>query len=251
MSNINTTSKGNVTPFDRHIPKSPRSIKRNSVQQPTGMFVDPLLDGGAYHISPSPEPESIGSSGSYNHQQQRHQRSATTVAGFPYAGDYAPQSLHQHGKRQSWFSKPINFFQQFDNMIYQEFEKLNLPGLGDEQQSHLTNNYGDHDDDSSNGKREINEPIKALAGLTGGSTGVNNGEVMQSVSNSLWSFVNEVKTNLLNDPSDFNNNATSQQQQQQQQESGNKIKPMRARAPSVSSRQTYGQYTVNKHHKHN
>ncbi|GME82512.1 unnamed protein product [Ambrosiozyma monospora] len=242
MSSIDTT--GNVTPFDRHVPKSPRSLKRGSVQQATGMFVDPLLDGGTYHISPSPEPESNGASGSYNHQQ-RHQRSATTVVGSPYA-DYTPQSLHQHGKRQSWLAKPLNFFQQFDNMIYQEFEKLNLPGLGDEQQSQEMDNYGSHDDDSSNGKREINEPIKALAGLTGGSTGVNNGEVIQSVSNSLWSFVNEVKSNLLNDPSDFNNNTASHQQQQ---ETGNKMRPMRARAPSVSSRQTYGQYTVNKHHK--
>lgn len=73
----------------------------------------------------------------------------------------------------SWLSKPLTFIQQFDNMVTQELGNLNSPNNG---------NRNDNQD------KMINEPIKAMA---------DNLDVMNKVSNSLWSFVNDIKTNLI------------------------------------------------------
>lgn len=88
---------------------------------------------------------------------------------------------------QSWLTRPMNLIQHFDDLISEEFDKLELGNEADRLEEEKYN-------DTLRRKREINQPIKQLA---------DGGDVVQSVSQHLWSFVNEVKANLLvEDPAD-------------------------------------------------
>lgn len=93
----------------------------------------------------------------------------------PLLETHAATNVGQHfdDKNQSWLSKPLTLIQQFDNMVSQEMEWLNMS-----------------DNNTSHGGRMINDPIKSMA---------DNSDVINKVSNKLWSFVNDIKSNLLVD----------------------------------------------------
>ncbi|QPG73396.1 hypothetical protein FOA43_000706 [Brettanomyces nanus] len=103
---------------------------------------------------------------------------------------------------QSWISRPISFLQQFDSLISQEFDKLQISDpvreklrLAQEdryRKDHQSRRLRSPKDLS---KKEISSPLKSLADDSTPS------DIMQSVSQHLWSFVNDVKSNLLVDES--------------------------------------------------
>ncbi|ODV83970.1 hypothetical protein CANARDRAFT_70023 [[Candida] arabinofermentans NRRL YB-2248] len=215
-----------MDPSERRIPKSPIRIQKQRVRA-IGSTVDPLLDAT---YSPEESPN----------QQQEEQ-------------------VGTHNK-SSWFSKPLNFIQQFDNMIYQEFEKLHLPNLSEEGNPSIMN-VTDKDAPSNSNKeqvgqkqqegasstgdplvsptpssfedlssKEISNPIKDLANDT---SSARPSDVMHSMSSHIWSFVNEVKTNLMTEDTNSTNSRDSPS-------------PRKFRTPSLSNRQTYGQYSRNR-----
>jgi hypothetical protein len=218
--------------FENHIPKSPTSAQKRIIK-PTTSNIDPLIDDSYLPISPNNNLDNSNID-----------------------------------KRQSWFSKPLNFIQQFDNLIYKEFEKLQVQ---DDDNHIAEDDDDDYDDDdlrfvdmnlNYNGKffkgnknkdKEINAPIKSLAFETNSTTT----DVMQSVSNHLWSFVNDVKSNLLieeeeePETSSFVSSSPVKQLSQSQKNMMKKAKPLelpktRVRTASISKRQSYSQHNVHK-----
>jgi len=104
---------------------------------------------------------------------------------------------------KSWFAKPLNFIHQLDNMLYNENEAGNESAEEEEET------------DVSVNDTNINIPIKSLAD--------DNSDVYNTVSNNFWSFVHDVKTNLLVD------------------ETPDKSQSLQIpRSPSISKRQSYG-----------
>lgn len=85
----------------------------------------------------------------------------------------APQHREKHLKPQSVWSKPINLFNQFDQMIQNEFEKISKF------------DYDEEGDETS--AKEIKNLFD------------NQKSVTEEVTSSLWSFVSDVKQNLLGD----------------------------------------------------
>lgn len=196
--------------FDQHIPKSPISVQKRVIK-PSNSSVDPLLDDSYIPI-----------------QQE------------------SPDRISNSEKRKSWFSKPLNFIQQFDNLIYKEFEKLQIP---EDEEPELNSNANNIIEDytsieNSNDTaeeydfKEINAPIKSLAYET---TAASSTDVMQSVSQHLWSFVNDVKSNLLIDESETNLSSTPLVESSKSDDSNNRL-----RTASISKRQSYGQHNIHK-----
>lgn len=191
--------------FDQHIPKSPNSLHK-SVVQPSTSTIDPLLDDTFTPV--------------LNHAQ-------------PYEED---------NRRQSWFAKPLNFIQQFDNMIYKEFEKLQMTD-DDYEELHSK------DPDFVDMNREVNSKTQQNA-----ETFTTGGDVMQSVSQHLWSFVNDVKSNLLIEEEEPTSpplqptniivtKSPSRSLNLQQSRSPHKEK---LRTASISKRQSYSQHNLHK-----
>ncbi|KAG0689128.1 E3 ubiquitin-protein ligase arih2 [Pichia californica] len=201
--------------FDQHTPKSPTSIHK-SIMKPATSNIDPLLDESFIPIS--------------TNNTNTNNKSFET------------------DKRQSWFSKPLNFIQQFDNLIYKEFEKLQIPDDYENEEDKLNTNKD---------LKEINAPIKSLAGDDdfNNNNSTQSSDVMQSVSQHLWSFVNDVKSNLLIEEDEPETLKTSKiivnkspSPLKQQQEKNLKIEENQKnllRTASISKRQSYSQHNHN------
>ncbi|ODQ48688.1 hypothetical protein PICMEDRAFT_9215 [Pichia membranifaciens NRRL Y-2026] len=191
--------------FEQHTPKSPTSLQK-SVVQPSSSYVDPLMDDSF----------------------------------FPVSSNSADD---ERSKRQSWFAKPLNFIQQFDSLIYKEFEKLQIPDDDElnvcKDTSVLDMSYT-LDQSKSLKPKEINAPIKSLAG-DGDASGT---DVVQSMSQHLWSFVNDVKSNLLVEE----NEPVSQPPSESSVKSSSQlVNPKnRLRTASISKRQSYSQHNHKK-----
>lgn len=148
-----------------------------------------------------------------------------------------PETSSKGGDRSSsiWsnLSKPLNLIQQFDTMLQNEFERSLIPQNQPHQtgsgytNSHLQPNRKDHNprlsEDSNSSSSSIPSPLKGKStkndqinldqfieegGLTNGinensrARGRNRDDMMQAVSSSLWSFVNDVRTNVMNSLND-------------------------------------------------
>ena len=194
--------------FEQHTPKSPTSLQK-SIIQPSSTYVDPLLDDSFFPMS------------SNNADDERN-------------------------KRQSWFAKPLNFIQQFDNLIYKEFEKLQIPDddeLSVSKDSSVLDMSYTLDQSKSSKPKEINAPIKSLADDGEASST----DVVQSMSQHLWSFVNDVKSNLLveeNEP--ISQPAPSSKQSTVKPTSRLENPKNRLRTASISKRQSYSQHSHKK-----
>lgn len=103
-----------------------------------------------------------------NNITEPHLKSPTKVKKLPLKSMGSLENPLE--SQDSWFNTPLGFIQKFDNMVSQELDKLNLS------------------DDPAH--RSINDPIKSIA---------DNSDVLNKVSNKLWSFVNDIKSNLLLD----------------------------------------------------
>lgn len=155
------------------------------------------------------------------------------------------QAHSDDNKRNSWFAKPLNFIQNFDNLIYKEFEKLQITDLeerrigprsgdildeNDEADDDVDDVDDDDDDDDDDYFIDMNYNHKQHGNAeTSLST-----DVLQSVSQHLWSFVNDVKSNLL----------TEEEQKPEEVPvlaSSSPVKP-RLRTASISKRKTYSQH---------
>lgn len=193
--------------FEQHTPKSPTSLQK-SVVQPSSSYIDPLMDDSFFPVSSNVEDEK--------------------------------------NKRQSWFSKPLNFIQQFDNLIYKEFEKLQIP---DDDELNVSKDTSVVDisynlERKSPNRKEINAPIKSLAGDSEASSST---DVMQSVSQHLWSFVNDVKSNLLVEENEPVSQPPATSKLSVTNTTSRLENPKsRLRTASISKRQSYSQHSHKK-----
>ncbi|TID26207.1 hypothetical protein CANINC_002796 [Pichia inconspicua] len=140
------------------------------------------------------------------------------------------QSHMDDNKRSSWFAKPLNFIQNFDNLIYKEFEKLQISDseivttevhTGDILQENDGNEDEEYIDMEFNQKSPSN-------GETSLST-----DVLHSFSQHIWTLVNDVKANLLTD--DIGSTDTPILASSSPQKG-------RIRTASISKRNTYSQH---------
>lgn len=121
---------------------------------------------------------------------------------------------HPPGLSKIWsnLSKPITFIQQIDSMIQNEFEKSlsadhQSPAIkgprANADKSSLENNDSDQRDSDSNPS-----PLRDRSNYTTSyyqhllQYSENPEDMLQAVSSSLWSFVNDVKTNMLATPTE-------------------------------------------------
>lgn len=211
MSNL--TQKNNERKVE-HVPKSPSSKKR--ALKLANSTIDPLLDDSFISVP------------------TRGSDDDNLTAGASTAGN-----------RQSWFAKPLNFIQQFDNMIYKELEKLQV--ADDEDLDSLVDmNYTDDAKQETLTNKEINAPIKSLAVEKANTSN----DVMQSVSQHLWSFVNDVKSNLLIEEEDIEPvlAASSPEKGISSRLSREVLTnpKTRLRTASISKRQSYSQHNLHK-----
>lgn len=197
------------------LPNSPISAKKHIIKS-TNSNIDPLIDDSYLPISSS----------------------KSTMN----------ESMNKYDNRQSWFSKPLNFIQQFDTLISKELEKLQVQDDDDFEIVDMNHRINDGYHDAN---KEINAPIKSLA-TDSNSTST---DVMQSVSQHLWSFVNDVKSNLLideNEVADHNNSNSSSNTSFISSSSPVKnvntlsVPKSRVRTASISKRQSYSQHNIHK-----
>lgn len=123
-------------------------------------------------------------------------------------------------------SKPLNLIQQFDSMLQHEFEKSMIPQQNFEAPSRATHSHKSrHSEDSISSLGSISSPLNSRSrsfnekpsndeldqyfaqqsgiskgkgdGLTLTGNHINSDDMLQAVSSSIWSFVNDVKTNVL------------------------------------------------------
>ena len=183
----------------------------------------------------NPREEAIAST---KNRSRRRTLSSSSSGVHP---DPQSQHLSQNPDKQSrrnstlWsnLSKPLNLIQQFDSMLQHEFEKSMIP-----QQSHEGSNKtidsrkSRHSEDSISSVGSISSPLnsksklvtdkrsndeldqyfaqKSTSGASKGKTDgvvptenhVNSDDMLQAVSSSIWSFVNDVKTNVLSSLAD-------------------------------------------------
>ena len=220
MSNLKQQNTENHRrKFDQHIPKSPSSVQKR-VLRPTNSTVDPLVDDSFIPISSD----------------------NVLDTSSPTSTD----------KRQSWFSKPFTFIQQLDNIVYKELGKLQLddteaplidPDYGND--THATRPGQQHQKPQlqRNEEKEINAPIKSLAfeSTPSGS------DVMQTVSQHLWSFVNDVRSNLLVDEDETDLGGQNKLAHTSPSREGqSKAVSSRVRTASISKRQSYNQHNIHK-----
>ncbi len=97
---------------------------------------------------------------------------------------------YTNGDRKSWLASPINFLQQFDSAVTTELNNLQEP-----QKAHIASRNNDsrrapHKGVDSSG-REIGSPLKSLAEQRPAPS-----DLVQSVSQHIWSFVNDVKESI-------------------------------------------------------
>ncbi|CDK25260.1 unnamed protein product [Kuraishia capsulata CBS 1993] len=163
---------------------------------------------------------------------------------------YSENSEYSNNETKGWgnnlFSKPLNFFQQFDTIIQNEFEKLHIPTVSEDKERESSSRGSSSSSfDNLEYSKEINEPIKSLAHNNSRSQ-----EVVNSMTNQLWSFVNEVKSNLLSHDDSDDSPETQRTFSPGKLRSGNNANlaptsPIqnRTRTPSVSNRTHYGQYS--------
>jgi hypothetical protein len=108
-----------------------------------------------------------------------------------------------NSKRQSVWSKPINILNQFDQILQNEIEKLNREAFPTQSiRQHPAEALNEQDEISRSGNNN-KSPISSRQD-----------DVLNSVSNSLWSFMSDVKHGLLGD--DY---STSSQGQERRNES--------------------------------
>ncbi|KAH3665389.1 hypothetical protein OGAPHI_003573 [Ogataea philodendri] len=194
------SSSRNKGLFEKHTPKSPSSMQKHRMKS-VDVSDDPLLEGEL---------------------SEPRLESTTSV---------------DEEDSKSWFSKPLNLIQQIDSLIYQEIEKLHITPFAGvnsiEEETHVgasldvKNNDLDAplQDQGAQSYNLLGTPIKSTR--TRPELDSNNTkDVMQSVSNKLWNFVNDVKQNLAVDEISTSSSPLSS--------------PGKARTPSFSNRQSYG-----------
>ncbi|CAK9440993.1 uncharacterized protein LODBEIA_P48620 [Lodderomyces beijingensis] len=121
----------------------------------------------------------------------------------------APQPNSEQRTSKFWggLSKPFNMLQQLDNLIQNEFEKsLVLDNKVRDHNRDSTASYKPRNsEDSVNSIGSISSPLHSKSSNTHRENRHERQErhdkksedMLQSVSSSIWSFVNEVKTNVL------------------------------------------------------
>lgn len=194
--------------IDQNIPKSPTSIHKR-VMKPSSSTNDPLINYSG-----------VDSSVQTNTND-------TTLN-------------DKYDKRQSWFSKPLSLFQQFDNLITKEFEKLQIPDEENEDLKLIDMNYNVNDK-AADRDAQYSAPIRSLVSDTASSSA----DVMQSVSQHIWSFVNDVKSNLLiEEEPEYELPITSSPIKDESP--GNDNPKVRIRTASISKRRSYSQHIQHK-----
>jgi hypothetical protein len=220
MSNLKQQNTENHRrKYDQHIPKSPSNVQKR-ILRPTNSTVDPLVDDSFIPISSDNVVDT--------------------------------SSPNSTDKRQSWFSKPFTFIQQLDNIVYKELGKLQLddteaplidPDYGNNTQATRPGQQHQKQQLQRNEEKEINAPIKSLAfeSTPSGS------DVMQTVSQHLWSFVNDVRSNLLVDEEETDLRGQNKLAHTSPSREGqSKAASSRVRTASISKRQSYNQHNIHK-----
>lgn len=155
--------------------------------------------------------------------------SGASGVGGPNGTEIAPESPGAGpggsgpGDRSSiWtnLSKPLNLIQQFDTMLQNEFEKSLIPQQSHQSNSQAKNRSSRLSEDSSSSTSSIPSPLKSksskndainldqyieedtIIGSEERPKGRSKDDMMQAVSSSIWSFVNDVRTNVLNSLND-------------------------------------------------
>ncbi len=109
-------------------------------------------------------------------------------------GHFSSPGSYPNGDRKSWLASPVNFLQQFDSAVMNELNNLQEPPM-DRNKHHALQvdtkrRIAKKEDVDSNG-REIGSPLKSLA-----EKHQTTSDLVQSVSQHLWSFVNDVKESI-------------------------------------------------------
>ncbi|CUM52085.1 unnamed protein product [Debaryomyces tyrocola] len=151
------------------------------------------------------------------------------------------QQLSQNTDKQSrrnstlWsnLSKPLNLIQQFDSMLQHEFEKSMIPQQNQEGSNKTIDSHKSrHSEDSVSSVGSVSSPLNSKSksftekqsndeldqyfalqsasdtskdkrdGLVSTENHMNSDDMIQAVSSSIWSFVNDVKTNVLSSLAD-------------------------------------------------
>lgn len=151
------------------------------------------------------------------------------------------QQLSQNTDKQSrrdstlWsnLSKPLNLIQQFDSMLQHEFEKSMIPQKNQEGSDKTMDSHKSrHSEDSTSSLGSISSPLNSKSksvtgkqsndeldryfaqqstsgaskdkpdGVVPMESHMNSDDMIQAVSSSIWSFVNDVKTNVLSSLAD-------------------------------------------------
>ncbi|CAI5759459.1 unnamed protein product [Candida verbasci] len=110
----------------------------------------------------------------------------------------------KESKLWSGLAKPLNYLSQFDNMLQNEFEKSLINNEQKQHQSRLSEDSISSSGSASSPLRQKTRKAKAKQSQQSQS----HDDMIQTVSSSIWSFVNEVKSNVLsslNEPETNNN----------------------------------------------
>ncbi|CUM49224.1 Topoisomerase I damage affected protein 11 [Debaryomyces fabryi] len=176
----------------------------------------------------NPREEAIAST--KNRTRRRTLSSSSGGAAPVLLSQQSTQNPDKQDRRNStlWsnLSKPLNLIQQFDSMLQHEFEKSMIPQQNREIPSRTTHSHKSrHSEDSISSLGSISSPLNSKSksisekpsndeldqyfaqqsGISKSKTDgvipkgnhMNSDDMLQAVSSSIWSFVNDVKTNVL------------------------------------------------------
>ncbi|KAI3402738.2 TDA11 [Candida oxycetoniae] len=105
----------------------------------------------------------------------------------------------ENSKSKIWsgLTKPFNLLQQFDTLLQNEFEKSLI--MTDKKSVPSNSNQTRTSEDSANSEGSILSPLRSKTPntLRGAYKDRKSEDMLQTVSSSIWSFVNDVKTNVL------------------------------------------------------
>ncbi|KAI5965775.1 TDA11 [Candida pseudojiufengensis] len=165
----------------------------------------------------------------------KNKRRSSSGAGIPIYEEEKNSEDNGSNKSKLWsgLSKPFNLLQQFDNLLQNEFEKsLTLDTKIHQKQQQNHQHQPRNSEDSINSIGSINSPLRTKSQTTlseyKNSLDRKSDDMIQTVSSSIWSFVNDVKLNVLSslneeENSDFNSNLSLDEEEEDNDNDDEKI----------------------------
>lgn len=152
--------------------------------------------GSSKHVrqSSNPRDEAIAST------KNRTRRRTLSSSSSPSKHLPVPEHPEPDSKSRLWsnLSKPLGFIQQFDSMLQNEFERSLIPqSLNPQPRTSEESYQSPLRSRSKNNDVDLPAEWTSLRSLLPQRASRNPEEMFQAVSSSIWSFVNDVRENML------------------------------------------------------